>query len=81
MRTFAMAFVQDAVERQIPNPHVADFNFETYRQAGENYWRIAGYGDTQNIFGGPHRFQFNGLALCTPTEDGREWRVEELNVE
>ena len=77
---YAMAFVERATKRQIPNPHVADLDFHTYEHVRDGLWRVAGSGDTQNLFGGPHRFLFEGLIQCQSVGDKREWKMQKIYV-
>ena len=77
---YAIIFVKDAVKQQIPNPHVADFDIHTDEYVRDGIWLIAGTGDTQNFFGGPHRFHFEGMIQCISVGDKREWKMQEIYV-
>ena len=80
-RGYAIVFVEDDVKQQIPNPHVADFDIHTYEYyVRDGIWRIAGTGDTQNFFGGPHRFRYEGKIQCISVGDKREWKMQEIYV-
>ena len=77
---YAIVFVKEEVERRIPNPHVAEFDIRTTRHIGDGLWRIAGRGDTKNVFGGPHRFRFDARVQCVAVNGERRWQNPDLDI-
>ena len=77
---YALVFAENAVNRRIPNPHVADFDFSVYRHLGNGLWKVAGHVDTKNIFGGPVRAYFDVAIQCNSESKRRTWQLKDVSI-
>ena len=72
---YAIVFVQDEAKQRLYAPYTADFGGLRVEHRGAGFYKVSGYVDSKNLYGGPIRNYYSGNAICESTSYDRKWRV------
>ncbi len=75
----AKVIIERHAKGQLYAPDEADFAFEKpVRKSGDRY-ELVSHLDTLNMYGGPLRLYFYGIAQCVEGGEERRWRITEFS--